>query len=196
MSSRVVEGLLRFKRIFVFVFLVLTVISMLSCVSAASLTVDEVGYGSTAVVNHTLDKGKIPGYVKVNGKNSTSPSFLNTLTKTVVQVNQNVKTPVTISSVKAAPSPSGSATGTLTKSEYVTIAGNVKSFISSNGRAPNYASSSKGNIRYESLVYFYAKVMNYYRTNGQLPSTMNVLNIQGTTGGVNIQDTTRPTVQC
>ena len=151
MFTRVVEGLLRFKGIFVFIFLVLTVVSMLSCVSAASLSVDEVGYGSTAVVNHTLDNGyKIPGYVKVNGKNSTSPSFLNTLTKTVVQVNQNVKTPVTISSVGAAPNPSGSATGTLTKSEYI--------------------------------------------TNGQLPSTMNVLNIQGTTGGVNIQDTTRPTV--
>jgi len=194
MSSRVVEGLLRFKGIFVFVFLVLTVVSVLSCVSAVSLSVDEVGYGSSAVVNHTLDNGyKIPGYVKVNGKNSTSPSFLNTLTKTVVQVNQNVKTPVTISSVGAAPSPSGSATGNLSKSEYITIAGNVKSFISSNGRAPNYASSSKGNIRYESLVYFYAKIMRYYQTNGQLPSTMNVLNIQGTTGGVNI-DTTRPTV--
>jgi parallel beta-helix repeat protein len=151
MSSRVIEGLLRFKGIFVFVFLVLTVVSMLSCVSAVSLSVDEVGYGSSAVVNHTLDNGyKIPGYVKVNGKNSTSPSFLNTLTKTVVQVNQNVKTPVTISSVGAAPNPSGSATGTLTKSEYI--------------------------------------------TNGQLPSTMNVLNIPGTTRGVNIQDTTRPTV--
>jgi parallel beta-helix repeat protein len=151
MSSRVIEGLLRFKGIFVFVFLVLTVVSMLSCVSAASLTMDEVGYGSSVVVNHTLDNGyKIPGYVKVNGKNSTSPSFLNTLTKTVVQVNQNVETPVTISSVGAAPNPSGSATGTLTKSEYI--------------------------------------------TNGQLPSTMNVLNIPGTTRGVNIQDTTRPTV--
>ena len=194
MSSRVFEGLLRFKGIFVFVFLVLTVVSVLSCVSAVSLSVDEVGYGSSAVVNHTLDNGyEIPGYVKVNGKNSTSPSFLNTLTKTVVQVNQNVETPVTISSVGAAPSPSGSATGNLSKSEYITIAGNVKSFISSNGRAPNYASSSKGNIRYESLVYFYAKIMRYYQTNGKLPSTMNVLNIQGTTGGVNI-DTTRPTV--
>jgi methionine-rich copper-binding protein CopC len=194
MFTRVFEGLLRFKGIFVFVFLVLTVVSVLSCVSAVSLSVDEVGYGSSAVVNHTLDNGyKIPGYVKVNGKNSTSPSFLNTLTKTVVQVNQNVKTPVTISSVGAAPNPSGSATGNLSKSEYITIAGNVKSFISSNGRAPNYASSSKGNIRYESLVYFYAKIMRYYQTNGKLPSTMNVLNIQGTTGGVNI-DTTRPTV--
>ncbi|NYB26034.1 MAG: Ig-like domain-containing protein [Methanobacteriaceae archaeon] len=163
-------------------------------VSAASLTVDEVAYGSNAVKDHTASHGKIPGYVKINGKNSTTPSFLNTLTKTVVQVNQDVETPVTISSVGAAPSPSGSATGTISKSEYITVASNVKSFISSNGRAPNYAVSSKGNIRYESLVYTYARIMDYYRINGQLPSSLNIVNIVGTTGGVNIQDTTRPTV--
>ena len=196
MSSRVFKGFLRFKGIFVFVFLVLTVISMLSCVSAASLTMDEVGYGSSAVKNYTeTHSNKIPSYVKVNGKNSTAPSFLNTLTKTVVQVNQNVETPVTISSVGAAPSPSGSATGNLSKSEYITIAGNVKSFISSNGRAPNYAASSKGNIRYQSLVYMYARIMRYYHIYKSFPNTINIVNIPGTsTGGVNIQDTTRPTI--
>ena len=190
-----IKCLLKFKGIFLFVFMVFAVLSLSGSVSAANLTVDEVGYGSTAVVSQTQSNGyKIPGYVKVNGENSTSPSFLYTLTKTTVQVNQNVKTPVAINSVGAAPSPSGSATGNLTKSQYITIANNVKSFISSNGRAPNYASSPLGNIRYESLVYFYAKIMRYYKINGQLPSTMNVLNIPGTTGGANIQDTTPPTV--
>ncbi len=190
-----IKCLLKFKGIFLFVFMVFAVLSLSGSVSAANLTVDEVGYGSTAVVSQTQSNGyKIPGYVKVNGENSTSPSFLYTLTKTTVQVNQNVKTPVAINSVGAAPSPSCSATGNLTTSQYITIANNVKSFISSNGRAPNYASSPLGNIRYESLVYFYAKIMRYYKINGQLPSTMNVLNIPGTTGGANIQDTTPPTV--
>ncbi len=188
------SSLVKFKGFFIIICSMLVVFCFMGVVSAASLTVDEVAYGSNAVKDHTASHGKIPGYVKINGKNSTTPSFLNTLTKTVVQVNQNVETPVTISSVNPAPSPSGSATGTISKSEYITVAGNVKSFISSNGRAPNYAVSSKGNIRYESLVYTYARIMDYYRINGQLPSSVNVVNIVGTTGGVNIQDTTRPTV--
>ena len=188
------SSLVKFKGFFIIICSMLVVFCFMGVVSAASLTVDEVAYGSNAVKDHTASHGKIPGYVKINGKNSTTPSFLNTLTKTVVQINQDVETPVTISSVNPAPSPSGSATGTISKSEYITIASNVKSFISSNGRAPNYAVSSKGNIRYESLVYTYARIMDYYRINGQLPSSLNIVNIVGTTGGVNIQDTTRPTV--
>lgn len=139
-------------------------------VSAESLNITEVELAAQGVKNYTEVNGNVPGFVVVSEKNSTTPSFLNTLTKTTVQLNSGSTTPVTIATVNNPTGPSGSASGTLQKSSYVTMASNIQSFISSNGRAPNYASSSLGNVRYESLVYLYSKIINYYYLNGQLPS--------------------------
>lgn len=165
-------------------------------ISAASLNVSEVKHASSGVKNYTEVKSDIPGYVVVSGKNSTAPSFLKSITTWTIQINNGAATPVTISSVGNPTGPSGSATGTLSKSEYLTVATNVKNFISSNGRAPNYASSSLGNIRYESLVYAYSKILVYYKTYDKLPSSISITNIVGVSGGVVIPpiDYTPPTV--
>lgn len=192
-----INNLFNYKKIIIFIFSILMVLILLNGVSATNLTVDEVSAGSLGVKNYTDTTNKIPSYVTVNGKNSTTSSFLNTLTKTVVQVNQNNNNPINISNVNPPTNPSGSATGTMYKSEYISIANNIKTFITSNGRAPNYASSSIGNIRYESLFYMYTKIMDFYKTNDRLPNYVTVTNIVGiSTGGVVIQpqDSTPPTV--
>ncbi len=162
-------------------------------VSAATLNATEAELAASGVKNYTEVTTDIPGYVVVNNKNSSSPSFLKTVSTWTIQLNSGTTTPVTISSVNAPTGPSGSATGTLSKSEYLTVATNVKNFIASNGRAPNYASSSLGNIRYESLVYTYSKILDFYRTNDRLPNSVSVVNVVGVSGGVMI-DSTPPTV--
>jgi len=166
-------------------------------ISAAALNVTETELAASGVKNFTETYNDIPGYVVVNNKNSSSPSFLKTTTTWTIQLNNGATTPVTISIVNAPTGPSGSATGTLSKSEYLTVATNVKNFITSNGRAPNYASSSLGNIRYESLLYTYSKVLDFYKSNGRLPNTVSVVYVVGVrTNGVVIppQDYAPPTV--
>lgn len=105
-------------------------------VSAAALNATETAQAASGVKNFTETYNDIPGYVVVNNKNSSSPSFLKTATTWTIQLNSGTTTPVTIGSVNAPTGPSGSATGTLSKSEYLTVATNVKNFITSNGRAP------------------------------------------------------------
>ncbi len=166
-------------------------------VSAATLNATEAELAASGVKNFTETYNDVPGYVVVNNKNSSSPSFLKTATTWTIQLNNGATTPVTISSVNAPTGPSGSATGTLSKSEYLTVAANVKNFIASNGRAPNYASSSLGNIRYESLLYTYSKVLDFYKSNGRLPNTVSVVYVVGVrTSGVVIppQDYAPPIV--
>ncbi len=148
-------------------------------VSAASLNLTDAELASSGVKNYTNAHGHIPSYVEVSNKIVTTPSFLNTVTTYTVELNKNVKTPVTIKSVSKPKSPSGSAVGTLKKSEYVKIANNIKNYITTNKVAPNYASSSIGKIRYESLIYMYSKIIDYYHTNKVLPNTVAVKYIKG-----------------
>ena len=183
------------KKMFLLVISVCAIIGLLmGPVSAASLNVTDTGLAATGVKNYTATTGHLPGYVDVSDKNSTIASFLNTLTTYTVELNQSVTTPVTIATVTAAPSPSGSANGTLQKSEYVSVASSIESYINSNGRAPNYASSSLGNIRYESLVYMYSNILSYYQTNHQLPSSVVVSNIAGVDSTGVVIDNMPPTI--
>lgn len=164
-------------------------------VSAASLNLTDAELASSGVKNYTVSTGHVPGYVDVSGKNVTTPSFLNIITTYTVELNKSVKTPVNITSVAKPESPSGSATGTLTKSEYVTIANNIKNYITLHNTAPNYASSTIGNINYDSLVYIYSKIMDYYLNYNILPNTVLVSNIKGLDSkGVVIQKHNPPTV--
>lgn len=186
---------MRKKYIFIMLItLFLMLISVMGTVSAASYTISEVEQLSTGIKSYTESHGNVPGYVDISSKNSTTPSFLKTLAKTTVQLNSGSTAPVTINSVAKAPSPSGSATGTLYKSEYVTVANNLNSFINTNNRAPNFMSSSIGNIRYESLVYTYSKVVDFYRYNDRLPNYVTVSNVAGIDSTGVVIDNVAPTV--
>ena len=150
-------------------------------VSAASLNLTDAELAASGVKNYTVSNGHVPGYVDVSNKNVTTPSFLNTITTYTVELNKNVKTSVTLTSVAKPKSASGSAKGTLKKSEYLKIANNsnIKNYITKNKVAPAYASSTLGKIRYESIVYIYSKIIDYYHTHNVLPNTVLVSNIKG-----------------
>ncbi|MGV8143445.1 MAG: hypothetical protein ACP5OJ_02370, partial [Methanothermobacter sp.] len=155
----------RFRHVLLFVFLLCLIFCFINSASASNLTVDEVGYGAAEVQHYTNNNQNIPSYVSINGKNSTAASFLKTLTTTVLELNNNDTTPVTIDNNISSPSnPSGSAYGNITKAEYLTMARRVNTYITNYDVAPGWCPSSLGNVRYESLVYTFSKIMNTYWT--------------------------------
>lgn len=83
----------------------------MGAVSATSLNLTEAELASSGVKNYTEAHNKLPGYVDISDKNSTTPSYLNTATKFTVELNQGVTTPVNIATVGNPTGPSGSATG-------------------------------------------------------------------------------------
>lgn len=185
------------KRVVLVMFLILTLAMFMGSVSAASnssLTWAEVENSSYAVQKFTESKGDIPSSVSVSGKNVTDNAYLEVLCKAVVKANSNNRTSVSVVGRGNPPAPSGSASGTLTKSQYLTVANNIKSFYTNNNRAPNYAESSIGNIRYETLVYMYSKIMNYYRINDALPSSITFSYVSGISSSRAYVDVTAPKV--
>ncbi|PKL66220.1 MAG: hypothetical protein CVV28_11995, partial [Methanobacteriales archaeon HGW-Methanobacteriales-1] len=186
-----------FKRVLLLVFVFLSFFVFLGDVSAASnssLTWAEVENSSYAVQTFTESHGDIPSSVSVSGKKVTDNAYLEVLCKAVVKANTNDKTSVSVVGRGNAPAPSGTAKGTLSKSQYLTVAKNIKSFYTDNNRAPNYAESSIGNIRYETLVYMYSKVMNYYRVHDTLPSSISFMYVSGVSSSGAYVDATPPTI--
>ncbi len=101
--------------------------------------------------------------------------FLYLATKATTNINKNITTPITIKTTAKPTGPSESLTGSsLTKAQYLTVANNVATFISKNGKAPNFATTPIGKIRYDNLVYTYSKILNYYGVNKRLPNTVSV----------------------
>ncbi|MEA4957678.1 hypothetical protein SDC9_54269 [bioreactor metagenome] len=185
---------MNFKKLIFFFTCLILVFLFIGAVSSATLNETEMKDSSSAVKNYTDSNSKLPKYVDISDKNSSMPSYLNSLVTYTIQLNNNNETPVTIINVGAPTGPSGTATGTLTKAQYLTVATNIKNFINTNGVAPNYASSSLGNIRYESLVYAYARIVNYYYVNGVLPNSVTITQISGVNSAGVIIDNLPPTV--
>lgn len=105
----------------------------------------------------------------------TTPQFLYLLTKDTLNIYKNVTTPVTLKTVNKPTGPSESLkSGSISKSEYLTVAYNVANYIAKNGKAPSYAKTSLGTMRYESLVYMYSKILNFYGVNDRLPGLVYV----------------------
>lgn len=163
-----------------------------SGVSAESFTYDEMASSAEDVFRYTQENSKVPKSVKINGKTATDENYLNMLTNTVVKISNGNKAGSTIPSRKAPSKPQGTGKGTLTKSQYITVAKNINSFYSSNGQAPNFAYSSVGEIRYESLIYGFSKVLYAYERDGTLPSEMSFPLVSGISSSGITVDTTPP----
>ncbi len=138
-------------------------------------TPSEVNTAASNVKNFYETNNRLPSYVTVGNTQVTMPQFLHLLAADIVQANSGSTTSITLRNVGNPSNPSGTAkSGTLTKSEYVSLAQTVKNTIESTGKAPDNVDSSLGKIRFESLVYIFSKVMNFYKTNGRLPNTLTV----------------------
>ncbi|MBF4469087.1 MAG: hypothetical protein ISP01_06750 [Methanobrevibacter arboriphilus] len=181
-----------FKKGFIIGILVLCFCFFMSGVSAESFTYDEMASSAEDVARYTYDNSKIPKSVTINGKTVKDEDYLNMLTNTVVKISNGNKAGSSIPSRSAPTGPSGTSGGTLTKSQYITMAKNINSFYSSNKCAPNYATINGKNVRYESLVYGYSKVLYAYERDGTLPSEMSFPLVSGISSSGITVDTKAP----
>jgi hypothetical protein len=147
-------------------------------VSAANST-----FNTTSVVNSAdtvrnyieTNNYTVPTTVTVNNQKVTSAQYLYLLTSTVGNINKSSKTPVTLKNVSNPTNPSETIiSGTLTLSEYVSIANKITTFVNTNGRLPNYVATSLGQMRCENLIYTYSKILSFYKTNNRMPTTVAV----------------------
>ncbi|MCE7698661.1 MAG: Ig-like domain-containing protein [Methanobacterium paludis] len=118
---------------------------------------------------------RLPSNITISGIQVNMRQFLKLSTKTVLNINNDLTTPIILESVGNAPNPAETMTnGIFNSTEYLNIANRVNSFMNSNGKAPNYATSSLGNMRYESLVYMYSQILSSYNNKNVLPSFIRV----------------------
>lgn len=138
---------------------------------SGAVTLEQISSAASNVKSYFDTNSKLPNYVTVNSNQITTPQFLYLLATGTIQANSGSAAAITVKSVNSAPSPAGTfKSGNIAKSEFLSIAQNIKNFIENNGRAPNYITTSLGKINYNSLVYMYSKIMNYYKTNNRLPN--------------------------
>ncbi|MFB2623861.1 pseudomurein-binding repeat-containing protein [Methanothermobacter marburgensis] len=123
--------------------------------------------------------GKLPSTVSVGSQKLTVAQFLDLMLKDLLKT-AGKSASLTVRSVKAAPNPSGSATGQLSKSAYIKLAENVLKFINSNSRAPNYVSSAIGRVSCDNLIYAVSRILAFHAESGRLPNYVTVKKISAT----------------
>ncbi|MGP8024151.1 MAG: pseudomurein-binding repeat-containing protein [Methanobacterium sp.] len=143
--------------------------------SKTTFTLNQINNASASINSFVNTNHRLPNYVTISNVDVTMPQFLQLVTQDLINTNSGSKASLTLKSVNIATNPSDNfKSGNILKSEYLSIANKILSFINSNGRAPNYATTSLGSISYESLIYDYSKIMNFYLTNKKLPNYVSV----------------------
>ena len=123
------------------------------------------------LINYIVTNNKLPTYVTINNQQITMPKFLYLLTAGIIGVNSGSSKSISEKNVNSAPDASGTfKAGNILKTEYISMAKQIESFITANARAPNYATSSLGEISFSKLIYMFSAIMGYYQTHGTLPN--------------------------
>ena len=143
-----------------------------------SVSINSILAASASLKKYIEDKGVLPKFVTVGNFNYTVPQFLYLMTKATEGIaNGNLKA-ITAILVNASSKTSGDVINKqLVKSEFVSLAKTLSSYVSANGIAPGNVSSTLGDIKYESLIYAYARVLSYYQSNSALPNFVFVTNL-------------------
>src|SRR5664280_2592021 len=138
--------------------------------STTTYNTTQITQAASAVKYNVEHKYTLPNNVTIGNTQITNPEFLYILTTATTNAAKNNKSKIAFKNVSNAPSPSETTTGgTLTKTQYLTIAGQINSFVNANGRLPNYVNTAIGTMKYSSLEYSFSKIMDYYGINKVLP---------------------------
>jgi len=111
---------------------------------------------------------RLPSYVSINGNRITNAEFLYLLAEFLTG---NDPVPGSFSEPSAT---TLKASGTIQKDEYLQIASQVLSYMSSTGTAPSQISSSAGTLSFNVLLYSLSKVVAFQEDNGRLPNYVTV----------------------
>lgn len=140
--------------------------------TSKQFTITQIGIAAGTVKNYIESNGRLPQTVTIDTQQISMPQFLYLLTSSLIKVKNGDTSPVTLSKNYSAPSQpiDQIKSGNIAKTEYLSIATKIKSYLETNSSAPNYASSSLGKIGYESQVYMFSRIMNFYATKKALPN--------------------------
>ncbi|MDI9623616.1 MAG: pseudomurein-binding repeat-containing protein [Methanothermobacter sp.] len=143
-------------------------------VGNSSISISDIISAAKNLKSFIENNKRLPVHVTVSDQNLTVAQFLELMSRVIVQVNSGQTSPLTPRIVTEAPNPSGSATGQITKSEYIKLANKLLSFIGTYGRAPNYATASIGSVSYPKLVYAMSRILSFYKDNKRLPNYVTI----------------------
>lgn len=143
--------------------------------TSISVTISQLDKSAESVKKFIDTNRRLPNYVTISNKQVSMPQFLYLLSSSVSNLNSKKTSSVSVKTVNNPTTPSQTVkSGTLTKTNYVKYAGNLKKFVNTNKRLPNYSTTSLGKMRYESLIYAYSKIVVFYGDNKRLPNTVSV----------------------
>ena len=138
---------------------------------STTLTLKQIASASYSIKAFTDKYNRLPNYVTIGSDKYSMSKFLYLASKATIQISNGSTSSITSINVNSASGSTGTYTsGNITKSEFVTMANKIVSFINSYGRAPNYVTCSLGKISYNSVIYMFAKIMNFYNSYARLPN--------------------------
>ncbi len=139
--------------------------------NVTGFTISQISTSAANVTNFIVENQRLPNYVTISNIQITMPQFLELLNNCLLQINGNTNSLITLKNVSTPPSPTEDLkSGDINKSEYLSLASAIQSFIDSTDRAPNYANSTLGNIQYQTLIYLESRIMDFYGVNNRLPN--------------------------
>ena len=165
------------KKVFPLVLSILMLMSIGAAAASNSVSYNTGQISQTAVdVKKTIEtKNNLPNIVTIGNSKVTNSQFLYLLTTATKNVHDNNKASIKIKKVSTPASPSETLkSGTLSESQYLSIANSINSYINANGKIPNYVKTPLGNMKYQSMIYMYSKIMSYYHVNKKLPNSVSV----------------------
>lgn len=134
-------------------------------------SISQISSAATSIKSYYDTNKTLPISITINGNQLSMAQFSYLLGSAAVNLNSGSTAPINIEDVDAPVSPSGSIkAGSVYRSEFVSMAQSLLSFVSVNGKAPNYLTSSLGNMSFENVVYMYSKILNFYQSNGRMPN--------------------------
>ncbi len=135
------------------------------------LTINQLISASAYVKNYYETNHNLPSNITISSQTITMPTLLQYLVMATININAGNINSLTSVPVNPPLNQSGTFTsGNIQKSEYLSTAAGIKSYIITNARAPNNMNTSLGVIPFAKLVYMYSKIINFYGINNQLPN--------------------------
>jgi hypothetical protein len=138
-----------------------------------SFTSKQINVAATKVKTFIDKYHYLPDSVYIGNSQLTMPQFLKLMTYNLIYINNGNPKPVSLTIVND-PSIANEnvvKSGYIPKSEYITIAKRINTYLKDYGKAPSRTYSSLGLVRFQNLVYTYSKILSFKDVKGRLPHT-------------------------
>ena len=146
-----------------------------SAAATTSYNTSQIGQAAISVKHSVDNKYTLPSNVIVGSSKVTNSQFLYLLTKATKNVATGNKNQIQLRSVSNPTSTSETITGgKFTKTQYLTIADQINTYITANNIVPSYVTTPIGKMKYQSLIYMFSNIMAYNQVHKTLPSTVTV----------------------